>query len=57
MKTINLSITGIAVLFIMFSCSTDKKAQLTKLKQQQTAIGEKIKTLEDELKSEQNGLN
>ena len=37
MKTIKLSITGIVVLFIMFSCSTDKQAQLTKLKQQQTA--------------------
>ena len=50
MKTINLSLTGIAVLFIMFSCSSDKKAQLTKLRQQQTVIEDKIKNLEDELK-------
>ncbi len=50
MKTINLSLTGIVVLFIMFSCSSDKKAQLTKLKQQQTVIADKIKNLEDELK-------
>ena len=50
MKTINLSLTGIAVLFILFSCSSDKKAQLTKLKQQQTVIADKIKNLEDELK-------
>ena len=53
MKTINLSITGIIVLFIMFSCSSDKQAQLTKLKQQQTDITEKIKNLENELKSGQ----
>ncbi len=50
MKTIKLSLTGIAVLFIMFSCNSDKKAQLTKLRQQQTVIADKIKNLEDELK-------
>ena len=53
MKTINLSITGIIVLFIMFSCSSDKQAQLTKLKRQQTDVTEKIKNLENELKSGQ----
>jgi membrane fusion protein, multidrug efflux system len=53
MKTINLSIAGIVVLFIMFSCSSDKKAQLAKLKQQQTVIADKIKNLEDELKAVQ----
>ncbi len=53
MKTINLSITSTVVLFIMFSCSSDKQAQLAKLKQQQTDIAEKIKNLENELKSEQ----
>jgi len=56
MKTINLSITGIVVLFIMFSCSSDKKAQLSKLKDQQAIITDKIKNLEDELKSEQKDL-
>ena len=50
MKTINLSITSIAVLFIVFSCSSDKQAQLTNLKQQQVEVAEKIKNLEDELK-------
>ena len=56
MKTINLSITGIVVLFIMFSCSSDKKAQLSKLKDQQGLITDKIKNLEEELKSEQKDL-
>jgi RND family efflux transporter MFP subunit len=53
MKTINLSIAGIAVLFIMFSCSSDKQTQLTKLKQQQTAVTDKIMNLENELNSAQ----
>jgi RND family efflux transporter MFP subunit len=58
MKTIKLSLTGIAVLFILFSCSSDKKAQLTKLKQQQTVIADKIKNLEDELrKSGKDSIN
>ncbi len=54
MKTINLRMTGIVVLFILFSCTTDKQAQLTKLKQQQTLIDEKIKNLEEEIKTGQN---
>ena len=49
MKTINLSIASIAVLIIMFSCSNDKQAQLTNLKQQQAEVAEKIKNLEDGL--------
>ena len=53
MKTINLSIAGIAVLFIMFSCSSDKQTQLTKLKQQQTVVTDKIINLENELNSAQ----
>ena len=40
----------------MFSCNRDKKAQLSKLKDQQTIITDKIKNLEDELKSEQKDL-
>jgi RND family efflux transporter MFP subunit len=36
----------------MFSCSSNKQAQLSKLKQQQTVIGDKIKTLETELSTE-----
>jgi membrane fusion protein, multidrug efflux system len=55
MKSINLSIALITVLLIISSCSGDKKVQLNKLKQQQSAIDEKIKTLENELSSEQNG--
>jgi membrane fusion protein (multidrug efflux system) len=51
MKTLNLGIASIIVLFIVFSCNSDKQAQLIKLKQQQTDIAEKIKTLESELKS------
>ncbi|MBK7711060.1 MAG: efflux RND transporter periplasmic adaptor subunit [Bacteroidales bacterium] len=52
MKSINLSIAVITVLFLVFSCSTDKKGKLNKLRQQQTALDEKIKTLENELSSE-----
>jgi len=57
MKTINLSIAGIVVLFLMFSCSNDKQAQLTKLKQEQTDLTYKIKNLESEVKSTQKDLN
>jgi RND family efflux transporter MFP subunit len=49
MKTIKLSITGIVVLFLLFSCSSNKQAQLAKLKQQQTAINDKIRSLEGEI--------
>ncbi len=52
MKTIKLSIAGTVVLFIMFSCSSNKQAQLSKLKQEQTVISDKIKTLETELSKE-----
>jgi membrane fusion protein (multidrug efflux system) len=52
MKTINLSIAGITVLFFIFSCSSDKHAQLTKLKQQEADISEKIRNLENELKGD-----
>jgi RND family efflux transporter MFP subunit len=51
MKTINLS-AAIIILNILFSCSSDKQAQLTKLKSQQTVIAEKILNLETELRSE-----
>jgi membrane fusion protein (multidrug efflux system) len=53
MKTINLTITVLALLFFAFSCSSDKKEQLSKLKQKQTVIADEIKNLEDELRSEQ----
>jgi hypothetical protein len=53
MKTINLIITGFAVMFIIHSCSGDKQAQLAKLKQQQTNLSDKINNLENELRSEQ----
>jgi RND family efflux transporter MFP subunit len=49
MKTIKLSITGIVVLFLLFSCSSNKQAQLSKLRQQQTALTDKIRSLEGEL--------
>ena len=53
MKTFNLSTASVIVLLIMFSCSNDKQARLTKLKQQHTDITEKIKSLESELKTVQ----
>jgi len=58
MKTIRLSLTGIIVLLIMFSCGSDKKVQLSKLKDQQSAIAYKIKNIEDEMsKSDPEVLN
>ncbi len=53
MRSKRLGIAVITVLFIGISCSTDKKEQITKLKQQQTALDEKIKALENELNSEE----
>jgi hypothetical protein len=52
MKTITLKITILAVLLGLSACSSDKKAQLSKLKDQQSALTEQIKLLEKELKSE-----
>lgn len=52
MKTIKLSIAGTIGLFLLFSCSSNKEAQLTKLKEQQLAISDKIKMLEVSLNSE-----
>jgi RND family efflux transporter MFP subunit len=49
MKTIKFCITGIVVLFLLFSCSSNKQAQLSKLRQQQTALTDKIRSLEGEL--------
>jgi RND family efflux transporter MFP subunit len=49
MKTIKLSIAGTVVLFLMFSCSSNKQAELSKLKQQQIEIADKIKSLSGEL--------
>jgi len=51
MKTTKLSIVSLAIMFLMFSCNTDKKTQLAKLKLQQTELGEKIKNLENEMVS------
>jgi len=53
MRSIRLSIAVLTVMFIGFSCSADKKEQINKLKQQQTALDEKIKTLENELNTEE----
>lgn len=52
MKSINLTIAVITVLSVLSSCGTDKKGELNKLKQQQSAIDEKIKVLETELSSD-----
>lgn len=51
MKTKNLLIASLTVMFIISSCSSDKKAQLSKLKDQQISIAEKIINLENELRS------
>jgi membrane fusion protein, multidrug efflux system len=56
MKTINLSLAVLLVLLSIFSCSSDKKAQLSKLKEQQSQITDKIKSLEDELKTGQKDM-
>src|SRR5664279_2985249 len=52
MKTIKLSITGTVILFLMIACSSNKEAQLTKLKDQQTALNEKILKLQAEVNTE-----
>jgi membrane fusion protein, multidrug efflux system len=52
MKTITLKITTLVILLGLFSCSTDKKTQLSKLKDKQASITEQIKVLEDELIAE-----
>jgi membrane fusion protein (multidrug efflux system) len=56
MKTINLSTAIIAILFIMNSCGSDKQAQLAKLKQQQVDMAEKIRDLENEIRSTQEDI-
>jgi membrane fusion protein (multidrug efflux system) len=53
MKNIKLLISSAAILLFVISCSGDKKAQLLKLKGQQSAIADKIKTLEDQVRMEQ----
>ncbi len=52
MKNFNLNITGIVILFFIFSCSsTNPDARLTKLKSQRDALNEKIKSLEVQVNS------
>jgi RND family efflux transporter MFP subunit len=53
MEKIRLLITGTAILLLVFSCSGDKKVQLSKLKSKQTALEEKIRNLENEIRLEQ----
>jgi membrane fusion protein (multidrug efflux system) len=53
MKTLSIKITIIAVLLLVVACSSDKNAQLAKLKQEHSEISEKIKTLETEIKAGQ----
>jgi membrane fusion protein (multidrug efflux system) len=52
MKTNTLTIISLVVFLGLYACSTDKKAQLTKLKDQQVALTEQIRLLENEIKSE-----
>jgi membrane fusion protein (multidrug efflux system) len=56
MKNIVLKTSVIAVLLVLVSCSTDKKVQLSKLKAQQTALAEKIRQIENEIKAEQSEI-
>jgi RND family efflux transporter MFP subunit len=58
MKTIKLGITGLAVLFLMIACSGNKEAQLSKLKDQQSALNDKILKLQAEIsKDKKDTLN
>ena len=58
MKTIKLSIAVAVGLFFITACSPNKEAQLEKLKQQQTAINDKILKLQaDMAKSGKDSLN
>jgi uncharacterized protein YcfL len=52
MKTIKLSIAPTIVFFLLVSCTSNKQAQLSKLKQQQIEITDKIKNLEGEVSTE-----
>jgi membrane fusion protein, multidrug efflux system len=52
MKAITLKITTLVLILGLFSCSTDKKAKLAKLKDQQSELTEQIKVLENEIKAE-----
>jgi membrane fusion protein (multidrug efflux system) len=49
MKTIKLSIISLTVLLLAYSCSTDKKVQLAKLKEQATVLNEKIAAMQNEI--------
>ena len=49
MKTINLALILLTTIIVVVSCSSDKKAELEKLKKEQKAIAEKIAKLESEL--------
>jgi len=49
MKTLKLSLYTLFVVLLVVACSTDKKAELDKLKKQQNEIAEKIKKLELEI--------
>ncbi len=51
MRSKGLGIAVLTILFIGYSCSADKKEQISKLRQQQTALDEKIRALENELNS------
>jgi membrane fusion protein, multidrug efflux system len=57
MKTLKIIISIIVISLIAFSCSTDKHSQLTKLRQEQTVLAEKIRNLENELKDERDSVD
>ena len=57
MKRIISGIAVLTVFLVNFSCSTDKHAQLTKLKQQQSVLSEKIKSIENELRNVKDSID
>jgi RND family efflux transporter MFP subunit len=52
MKTNTFKIAALILFISLFSCSSDKKVQLLKLKDQHTELAEKIKLLENEIRAE-----
>ena len=53
MKSVIFKVSIFAILSSLIACSTDKQVQLSKLKQQQTEVSDRIRTLESEIKSGQ----
>lgn len=57
MRALKYLLTGITIIFFSISCTGDKTAMLEKMKKQQAALDEKIKTLESELSNRGDSLD